>query len=172
MILAGIGDPLEGLGVGVVVVEEAVDGGLKVCDGSEDATLEAPLGQDGEEALDGVEPGSRSRREVKGPAGMAREPSPHGGMLVGGIVVEDRMDRLAGGNFALDGVEEADELLMPVALHVAADHGSVCQWRRDFPQNGRRKIPQSGGLAINRGRDRLLRFLAAGRAASGSVEWD
>ena len=32
------------------------------------------------------------------------------------------MDRLAGGNFALDGVEEADELRMPVALHVLADH--------------------------------------------------
>ena len=39
-------------------------------------------------------------------------------MLVGGIVVEDRMDRLACGNFALDGVEETDELLMPLALHV------------------------------------------------------
>jgi hypothetical protein len=52
----------------------------------------------------------------------------------------------------------------------AVDH--LCQWRRDFPQNGRRKIPQSGGLAISRGRDRLLRFLPAGRDASGSVEWD
>jgi hypothetical protein len=51
-------------------------------------------------------------------------------------------------------------------------HGPPCQWRRDFPQNGRRKIPQSGGLAISRGRDRLLRFLSAGRDASGSVEWD
>jgi hypothetical protein len=27
-------------------------------------------------------------------------------------------DRLAGGDLALDGVEEADELLMPVALHI------------------------------------------------------
>ena len=43
--------------MGVVLVEEAVDGGLKVDDGSEDAALETPLGQDGEEALDGVEPG-------------------------------------------------------------------------------------------------------------------
>jgi len=87
-----MGDPLEGFGFGVVVFEEAVDGGLKVGDGSEDATLEAALGQDGEEALDGIEPGSRSRREVEGPAGMAREPSPHDGMLVGAIVVEDRVD--------------------------------------------------------------------------------
>ena len=31
----------------------------------------------------------------------------------------------ASGNLALDGVEEADELLRAMALHVAADHGSV-----------------------------------------------
>jgi hypothetical protein len=40
---------------------------------------------------------------------MTRKPSPHGGMLVGGVIVEDGVDRLAGGNLALDGVEEADE---------------------------------------------------------------
>jgi len=27
--------------------------------------------------------------------------------------------------------------------------GPPSQWRRDFPQNGGRKIPQSGGLAIS-----------------------
>ena len=31
------------------------------------------------------------------------------------------MDRLAGRDLALDGVEEADEVLMPVALHATAD---------------------------------------------------
>ena len=40
----GVGDPLEGFAVSVVVVEEAVDGGLKVDDGSEDAALQPPLG--------------------------------------------------------------------------------------------------------------------------------
>src|SRR3984957_16771894 len=47
------------------------------------------------------------------------------GVLAGVVVVEDRMDGLAGGDLALDGVEETDELLMPMALHVAADYGSV-----------------------------------------------
>jgi transposase len=47
-----------------------------------------------------------------------------------------------------------------------------CQWHRDFPQEWRRKIRQSGGLAISRGRDRRLRFLAAGHDVSGSAEWD
>ena len=134
----GIGDPLEGLRLGVVIVEEAVDGGLEVGDGSEDAALEAALGQDGEEALDGVEPGGRGRREVERPARVARQPSPNGGMLVGGVVVDDRVDRLSGRNLALDGVEEADELLMPMALHVAADHGSVEHVHRR--EQGRRPI--------------------------------
>lgn len=56
---------------------------------------------------------------------MTRQPFPHRGMLVGGIAVEDRVDGLADGNGALDGVEETDELLMPVTLHVAADHRPV-----------------------------------------------
>ena len=42
--------------MGFVIVEEAVDGRLKVDDRSEDAALEAALGQNGEEAFDGVEP--------------------------------------------------------------------------------------------------------------------
>jgi hypothetical protein len=62
--------------VGVVMIEEAIDGGLEVGDGSEDAALETALGQGGEKALDGVEPGSRGWGEVEGPAGMASEPFP------------------------------------------------------------------------------------------------
>jgi len=47
------------------------------------------------------------------------------GVLVGGIVVEDHVDNLAGRHGALDGVEEADELLMPVPLPAAADDRAV-----------------------------------------------
>ena len=64
---------------------------------------------------------------------MAREPLAHGGMLVGGVVVEDRMDGLADGNFALDGVEEADELR--------------CRWRCMLrPMT----VPSSTFIAANR----------------------
>jgi hypothetical protein len=105
--------------------KEAVDGGLEVGDGSEDAAFETALGQDGEETLDGVEPGGRGRGEVERPARMARQPLAHSGMLVRSVVVEDRMDRLAGGDFSLDGVEEPDELLMAMAVHIAAHYGSV-----------------------------------------------
>src|SRR5271156_4068605 len=47
------------------------------------------------------------------------------GMFVGGIVVEHRVDRLLGRDLAFDGVEEADEFEVAVALHAAADYRSV-----------------------------------------------
>ena len=62
-----IGGPDEGPGLLVVVGDEAVDGGLEVDDALEDTALEAALGEDGEEALDGVEPAGRSGREVERP---------------------------------------------------------------------------------------------------------
>ncbi len=52
----GVGGSDEGLGLRIVFCEVAVDRGLDVDDGMEDAALETPLGQPGEEALDGVEP--------------------------------------------------------------------------------------------------------------------
>src|SRR5678815_1031559 len=63
--------------------------------------------------------------EVEGPAGMPGQPLLHLGMLVGGIVVDNGMDRLSRRDLRLDGVEEADELLVAVALHVATDDGAV-----------------------------------------------
>src|SRR5215469_1444325 len=46
-------------------------------------------------------------------------------MFMGGVVVEDDVDRFVGGNLALDGVEKADEFDMAVALHAAADDGAI-----------------------------------------------
>jgi hypothetical protein len=82
----GVGGPLERLGLSAVVVEEAVDGGLKIDDGAESAALEASLAQH-EEAFDGVEPVSGSWGEMESPARMTRQPFPRLGMLVSGIVV-------------------------------------------------------------------------------------
>lgn len=123
--VVGVSGPDEGFGFLVVLGEIAVDGSLEVDDGVEDAALEAPLRQLGEEALERVAPGARGRREVEGEALMAVEPGPNLGVLVSGIVVEDDVDGLGGRHLGVDGVEEADELLMPVALHVAADDGAI-----------------------------------------------
>ncbi len=42
-------------------------------------------------------------------------------MLVSSVVVEHDVDRFVGRHRALDGIEKADEFLMPVALHPAPD---------------------------------------------------
>ena len=44
---------------------------------------------------------------------------------MGGVIVDDGVDHLSNGNLLLDDIEEANELLMAMALHVAADHRAV-----------------------------------------------
>jgi len=50
----GIGFPSEGLGLGVVLDEVAVDGGLKIYDSEKGPAPEAPFGWDRKEAFDSV----------------------------------------------------------------------------------------------------------------------
>lgn len=52
---------------------------------------------------------------------MALKPCPNPRVFVGCVVFENDLDDLPGRNVSLKGVEEADELLMPVALHVAPE---------------------------------------------------
>ena len=86
-----VGGPDERLRVFVVLLEEAVDGGLQIGDALEDPTLEPPLRQRGEEALDGVEPRGRGRREVEVKARMPRQPRPDFRVLVRGVVIDNEM---------------------------------------------------------------------------------
>ena len=68
---------------------------------------------------------------MEGPAAMPCQLLAHFWMVVGGVVVHDDVDRLARLYLGLDGVEEAAQLLMAVALHVAADDSAVEDvWRR------------------------------------------
>jgi hypothetical protein len=43
---------------------------------------------------------------------------------VGGVIIEDHVDQLSGRDFGLDGIEEADELLMAMTPHAARSHAS------------------------------------------------
>ena len=117
-VFVGIGGPDEGLGSGVGFHEDAIDGGLQIDDWAEDASLQAAAGQLGEVAFDRVEPGRGCRGEVEEEAGMALELS----VLMGPEVVEDHVDQFSGRHLCLDGVEETDEFLMPVALYTATDN--------------------------------------------------
>ena len=124
--------------VGIVFAHEAIDGGLKVDDGMEDAVLEPAPGEFGEEALDSIEPGARGRGEVEGPAWVAVEPGADLVLLVGDVIVEDDMNGLVVRHLALDAVQEADELLMAMALHVLPDDRAIQHVERG--EQGRRAV--------------------------------
>jgi hypothetical protein len=57
---------------------------------------------------------------------MADEPGQDLGVFVRLVVVENGVDDLSGWDLRLDGIEEADEFLMPMAENVGAKvfHGS------------------------------------------------
>ena len=55
---------------------------------------------------------------------MIGEPFEDLGLFVGGIVVDDGVDDFSGRYGALDGVEEANELLLAMPFHAASDRGS------------------------------------------------
>ena len=120
-----IGGPGEGFGVVVGLDDEAVNGGLQINEGVEDAPVETPLGEFSEEVFNGIGPRAGCGREVKGEAFMAIQPSSNLGMFMSGIVVENDMDITTHRDLGVDGIEKANELLMAVTLHVASDDRSV-----------------------------------------------
>ena len=87
--------------------------------------FQPPSREFGEKAFDGIEPGARGWGKVKGPAGMPGKPGADFFVLMSGVVVENGVDDFACGDLSLDGVQEADELLMAVALHVLSDHRAI-----------------------------------------------
>jgi hypothetical protein len=121
----GVGGPDERLRGQVVLMDVIPDGLLKIGDGREDATADAPTGDDGKEAFDGVEPGGGGGGEMEDPSRMICQPLPDLGVLVGGVIIGDGMDQLAGRDGSLDRVEELDEFLMGVLGHTAANDGAI-----------------------------------------------
>ena len=59
------------------------------------------------------------------PAGMPRQPLAHLWMFVGRIIVDDGVDHFSHRDLLLDRIEETDELLVAMVLHVAADDGAI-----------------------------------------------
>ena len=121
MILWGLAVQTKGLGIWFVCSMKPLMADCKLDDGSEDAALQALLGELGEVALHGVEPRAGGGRELEGEPLVAGEPGENRGMLVSGIIVENDMDGFTLRDLGLDGIQEADELLMAVSLHAAAD---------------------------------------------------
>ena len=67
----------------------------------------------------------RCRREVEGPPREPCQPGLHLRVFVGGVVVNDGMDRPILWHCGLGDIEKADELLMPVPLYAASDYLAV-----------------------------------------------
>ena len=102
----------------------------------------------------GVEPLTRDGRDVKPPSRVSCQPPAHDWRTVQRDGVEDGMDDLAGGDLALEVVEQTDELLMPVPRHVSPCDGALEQVERSEAR--RRAIapalmgPCSGATLLHR----------------------
>ena len=70
-----------------MLAEIAVDRRLRVAERMEDTASQAPAGEGGEKAHDGIHPRAGGGREMKGPARVPGEPGAHFGMLEGRIIV-------------------------------------------------------------------------------------
>ena len=79
----------------------------------------------GEEPLDHVKPGARGGGEVQMKARMPLEPALYGWGFVRAIIVDDEVQIEIGRRPFVDGLEEAEELAMPVARHALADDGAI-----------------------------------------------
>ena len=99
--------PDKGVGVGIVMFQVVVNGGFELGHGGEDATTDALLSDQPEEALDLIEPGGRGRGEVQVKAGVLGQPYLDVGMLVGGVVVEDEVKIEFLRRLPVDGPQEA-----------------------------------------------------------------
>ena len=86
---------LNGPGLRVVGLDEAVDRSLQFDDRAEHAALEPPPGELGEKVSMAFSHEQRSG-EVEREPRMAGEPGADLGVLVGAVVVEDHVDHLAG----------------------------------------------------------------------------
>src|SRR5208337_212459 len=86
------------------------------------AAADGVAGDQAEEAFDQIDRGGRCRGEVEVKAGVALEPSLDLGVLVRCVVVDDEMQIERFGGVAVDGAQEAQELLMAMAAHAFADH--------------------------------------------------
>ena len=111
----------------VVVGHEVINLGNRVAHRVEPAAPDGPLADQGEEALDQIEPRAVGRDGMAVPARPRGEPGLDLGMLVGGVVVEDDVDLAVGRHGLLDRAQEAEELLVPVPRAALRQDGAVEQ---------------------------------------------
>ena len=106
---------------GIVFGEKVIDGGLQLGDALEDAAADSLAGDLGEEALNEVQPGRRSRNEVQLEAWMPLQPRLNFLCLVRRVVVDDEMEIEMLGYGPVDLLQEPDEFFGAMAGQTFAD---------------------------------------------------
>ncbi len=109
------GRPFERLAVGVVVSDELIDALHELLDAGERSAPDSLVGDQCEEALDLIQPGTVGRNEVHVPARPGGQPSLDLRVTVRGVVIHDAMDVELGRHSSLDLAQKRQELLMPMA---------------------------------------------------------
>src|ERR1700678_3853346 len=122
--------PHEWLGVSIVIGHVGRDGADEFVDAAESAAPDAFGGNLREKALNSIDPGRRSRREVLMVARMLREPCFDRWMLVRSIVVHDDVDIQLARDVAVDVFEELEELRMPMAWQTPLENCTAQRVKR------------------------------------------
>jgi hypothetical protein len=117
--------PHEGLRSLVIHGQVVVNGRLEVARAAVNATAELFLGEQGEPALDEIDPGRALWREVQMIPGTLRQLALGQGGLVGGIVGHAEMDVQIFRDRGVDRVQELSELDRPMSAMALADHAAA-----------------------------------------------
>ena len=126
MILSGLTCQMNGVACsGVAPGAEAGDGGQQIVKRAEPAVVQPSPGQLGEDPLDGVQPTACGRDEMAGPVRVALQPFFDLAVLVGATIALDRMDDIARRDARPGPVQEAQEFLMAMPLHILPDPRAV-----------------------------------------------
>ena len=91
----------------------------------ETTTPETFIGDLTEPTLNQIQPGTGRRSEVQMEPRMPLEPGFHPRMFVRAVIIHDQMEIESRRSFAVDFLEETDELLVSMARHTVADHLAI-----------------------------------------------
>ncbi len=123
----------------VVVLDESVDLALEIGDRFERAASDRLVRDQCEPALDLVQPGAVSGREVQMKPRPPRQPRAHSRMLVRGVVVANEMNLEPGRHAGLNVAQEREELLMPMARLALGENAAV--GKVESGKKGSRSVP-------------------------------
>jgi len=88
------------------------------------SAAEALGGEFPEEAFHQIEPRATRRREMHMKAGVPYEPLLHRGVLMGGIVIDDEMERFVRGRLSINEPQEFQPFRMAMARETGGDDGA------------------------------------------------